>query len=95
MDGWHDPLRALEAYETWLARQPLSPRTRGEYLRWVRLFCAWLRGEVDERVCAQRVLVGAVAQPGAEHAHPAQVLPARARRQGLTREPRLVCLKYL
>jgi hypothetical protein len=28
MDGWRDLLEALKAYETWLARQPLSPRTR-------------------------------------------------------------------
>ncbi len=49
MDGWRDPLQALQAYETWLARQPLSPRTRGEYLRWVRLFCGWLRDEADEQ----------------------------------------------
>jgi len=48
MDGWRDRLQALEAYETWLDRQPLSPRTRGEYLRWVRLFCGWLGDEVDD-----------------------------------------------
>ena len=24
MDGWRDPLQALEAYETWLGRQPLA-----------------------------------------------------------------------
>ena len=49
MDGWRDPLQALQAYETWLARQPLSPRTRGEYLRWVHLFCGWLRDGADEQ----------------------------------------------
>ena len=49
MDGWRDPLQALKAYETWLARQPLSPRTRGEYARWVRLFCGWLHDGADER----------------------------------------------
>ncbi len=49
MDGWRDPLQALQAYETWLGRQPLSARTRGEYLRWVRLFCAWLRDGADEQ----------------------------------------------
>jgi len=49
MDGWRDPLQALEAYETWLGRQPLSPRTRGESLRWVRLFCGWLGEGVDEQ----------------------------------------------
>lgn len=38
----------LEAYESWLARQSLSPRTRGEYARWVRLFCRWLAEESDE-----------------------------------------------
>ena len=48
MDGWRDPLQALEAYETWLGRQALSPRTREEYLRWVRLFCGWLRDDADE-----------------------------------------------
>ena len=49
MDGWRDPLQALKAYETWLARQPLSSRTRGEYVRWVRLFCGWLQDGADER----------------------------------------------
>jgi integrase/recombinase XerC len=49
MDGWRDPLQALQAYETWLVRQPLSPRTRGEYVRWVRLFCGWLADGADER----------------------------------------------
>ena len=49
MDGWRDPLQALQAYETWLARQPLSSRTRGEYVRWVRLFCGWLQDGADER----------------------------------------------
>ncbi|MCA1679923.1 MAG: hypothetical protein LC777_13735 [Actinobacteria bacterium] len=49
MDGRRDPLQALKAYETWLARQPLSPRTRGEYVRWVRLFCGWLQDGADER----------------------------------------------
>lgn len=48
MDGWRDPLQVLEAYESWLARQSLSPRTRGEYARWVRLFCRWLAEESDE-----------------------------------------------
>ena len=49
MDDWREPLQALQAYETWLVRQPLSPRTRGEYVRWVRLFCGWLVNGADER----------------------------------------------
>jgi len=48
MDRWRDPLQALEAYETWLVRQPLS-RARAVYLRWVRLFCGWLQDGAHER----------------------------------------------
>ena len=62
MDGWRDPLQALQAYETWLGRQPLSPRTRGEYLRWVRMFCAWLREGADEHALGADPLVDLAAR---------------------------------
>jgi len=62
MDGWRDPLQALQAYETWLARQPLSSRTRGEYVRWVRLFCGWLADGADERALGADPLVDLAAR---------------------------------
>ena len=31
------------------ARQPLSAHTRGECVRWVRLFCGWLADGAHER----------------------------------------------
>lgn len=49
MEGWRDPGEALAAYERWLAGLPLAERTRGEYARWVRLFCAWLADGADVR----------------------------------------------
>ena len=41
-----------------MGREPLSPRTRGEYLRWVRLFCGWLGDEVDDLAHPRRADVG-------------------------------------
>lgn len=49
IEGWRDPSEALAAYERWLAGLPLAERTRREYARWVRLFCAWLADGADER----------------------------------------------
>jgi hypothetical protein len=53
---------ALASYEVWLARQPLSPRTRQEYRRWVRLFCAWLGDGADERALGADPLVDQAAR---------------------------------
>jgi integrase/recombinase XerC len=49
IEGWRDPSQAVAAYERWLAGLPLAERTRREYARWVRLFCAWLADGADER----------------------------------------------
>jgi len=49
MEGWIDPSEALAAYEPWLAGLPLAERTRKEYSRWVRVFCAWIADGVDVR----------------------------------------------
>ena len=49
MEGWRDPSEALAAYERWLVGLPLAERTRREYARWVRLFCAWLADGADTR----------------------------------------------
>lgn len=62
MEGWRDPAGALASYEVWLARQPLSPRTRQEYGRWVRLFCAWLGDVADERALGADPLVDLAAR---------------------------------
>jgi len=80
MDGWRDPLQALEAYETWLARQPLSPRTRGEYLRWVRLFCGWLGDGADEQALGADPLADLAARDYA--ARDFKLLEVRAGAQG-------------
>ena len=62
MEGWRDPVEALAGYEAWLARQALSPRTRDEYRRWVRLFCAWLSDGADERALGADPLVDLAAR---------------------------------
>jgi hypothetical protein len=49
MDDWRNPGEALANYERWLAGLPLAERTRREYARWVRLFCAWLADGADVR----------------------------------------------
>jgi hypothetical protein len=49
VDAWHDPAEELAGYERWLVGLPLSERTRLDYVRWVRLFCGWLRDGIDER----------------------------------------------
>src|ERR1700733_6070173 len=49
MEGWLDPAEAMAAYERWLAGLPLAARTRGEYARWARAFCAWLADGADVR----------------------------------------------
>jgi site-specific recombinase XerC len=46
----------------WLARQSLAPRTRQEYRRWVRLFCAWLGDGADERALGADPLVDLAAR---------------------------------
>ncbi len=62
MEGWRDPAEVLTGYEAWLARQALSPRTRAEYRRWVRLFCAWLSDGADERALGADPLVDLAAR---------------------------------
>jgi integrase/recombinase XerC len=41
------PEQALRRYEQWLSSQPLAERSKREYLRNVRVFCAWL-AEADD-----------------------------------------------
>ncbi len=62
MEGWRDPVQALAGYETWLEHQPLAPRTRQEYRRWMRLFCAWLGDGADERALGADPLVDLAAR---------------------------------
>jgi site-specific recombinase XerD len=56
-DAPRDPSEALAGYERWLSGLPLADRTRREYLRWVRVFCAWLVDGLDVRAVGADPLV--------------------------------------
>lgn len=47
MAGWVDPEEAAASFERWLGGQPLAERSRREYARNVRAFCAWLAATPD------------------------------------------------
>ena len=44
-----DPTDVGERFERWLSGRPLAERSRREYARNVRAYCAWLQTTVDRR----------------------------------------------